>query len=398
MISYYGSSGTYDKPSLPGICRGRSVSSTTSLVKGGGEGQIHFLGSGTYPLADYKGSSILVTNDVRGVCGHDGNDLVLVRTFKSVYAVGYVLTCWGDSSIDISGPAETRPTGTGGTSTAVLAAKVTADGKPQAGVAVSFTVDVTANSGGHDHHNAARPKGTLSIAQGTTDANGEVKVTFTPPAIAGIHTIKASCANCTGSPASKEVKVKVPDLVEMPPDTKVPPSYTLVGQTANHASNHWFLRPSLDTLNKVVDTMFKTGWGTVGINDGSLIWGGLFDIKGGWSPSHSEHRTGNEVDISVTNPGLVSPAKKKSTYAELCKKENTAFSLQTLWHVDDGYPEHFHMYLDGTGLTSQAGGGPCCARYKTTRAKNDKNGNPVLDTGGNPVKETVALCEETSPR
>lgn len=295
-------------------------------------------------------------------------------------------------------PTQPRPKGTGGTSTVELIAKVTEGANPKAGISVSFESDVQPRSGGHDHDNVSRPKGTLNIAQGTTDANGEVKVTFTAPAIAGIHTVKATCSNCTGSPASKEVKVKVPDLVEMPPDSKVPPRYTLVGQTANHASNHWFTLSSRNTLYMVVDAMVKTGWGAVGINDGSLMWGGLFDIKGNWSPSHSEHRTGNEVDISVTNPGLVSAAKKKTTYAELCKKENTAFSLQTLWHVDDGYPEHFHMYLDGTGLTSQAGGGPCCARYKTTRAKKDRNGNPVLDTGGKPVQETVALCEETSSR
>jgi hypothetical protein len=56
------------------------------------------------------------------------------------------------------------------------------------------------------------------------------------------------------------------------------------------------------------------------------------------------------------------------------------------------------MYLDGTGLTSQAGGGPCCTHYKTTRPKKDKRGNPVLDKSGSPWQEAVALCEETSPR
>ena len=144
--------------------------------------------------------------------------------------------------------------------------------------------------------------------------------------------------------------------------------------------------------------MFDTGWGAVGVNDGSLMWGGLFDIRGGWTPSHSEHRTGSEVDLSVTNPRSITGLQKKKTYAELCKKENTAFSIQTLWHQDDGYPEHFHMYLDGTGLTREAGGGPCCTRYKTTRVKKDKNGAPVLDKNGVPVQETVALCEETTPR
>jgi hypothetical protein len=56
------------------------------------------------------------------------------------------------------------------------------------------------------------------------------------------------------------------------------------------------------------------------------------------------------------------------------------------------------LYLDGAGLTSQAKGGPCCERYNTTRPKKKKDGSPVLNASGNPVQETVALCEETSPR
>jgi hypothetical protein len=75
-------------------------------------------------------------------------------------------------------------------------------------------------------------------------------------------------------------------------------------------------------------------------------------------------------------------------YTELCKAKNAAFDIQTLWHKADGIDPHFHMYLDGTGLRSDAGG-RCCAQVKTP--KKDKDGAPVLDKKGNPV--IVKICE-----
>lgn len=69
-------------------------------------------------------------------------------------------------------PLETRPSGTGGVSTITLTAKVTSGSAPNSGVSLNFSVEATANSGGHDHHNAARPKGDVNPIQGTTDANG----------------------------------------------------------------------------------------------------------------------------------------------------------------------------------------------------------------------------------
>lgn len=335
--------------------------------------------------------------DADSVVCRDGQ---IVQTRHALYPLSVTITCAETASYQtLSASLETRPAATGGTSTVVLTAKTTTpNGQPKPGVALHFSVDVKPNSGGHDHRSNTRPKGTLSLVQGVTNANGELAVTFSAPAIAGIHTIKSTCQSCSNKEVSQDIQVKVPNLVEMLPDTAKLATYTLVGATGNHKSNHWFSSASVVTLGKVADTMFKTGWGVVGVNDGSLAWGGLFDINGGWTPSHHEHRVGTEVDLSVTNPRQVTKEQKEKTFDTLCAKDNTAFSIQTLWHQDDGYPEHFHMYLDGTGLTGHAAGGSCCTQYKTTRAKKDKNGNLVLGKDGKPVQETVKLCTETSPR
>jgi hypothetical protein len=282
-----------------------------------------------------------------------------------------------------------------------LVAKVTSGSSPKPGVVLSFSIDVTATSGGHDH-DVNRPKGILSAAKGVTDVNGEVKLTFQAPVSAGTHTIKANCATCSNPVATKDIQVRVPNLVEMLPDTAKAAAYILTGNTgpigSNHKSNHWFSSTSVITLGKVADAMFKTGWGVVGVNDGSLVWGGLFDIKGGWTPSHHGHRLGTEVDLEFKFPNKITDEQKEKTYEKLCNKNNTAFSIQTLWHQDDGYPPHFHLYLNDSGLTSQAAGGSCCMQYQTTRDKKDKNGNTVPGKDGKPVQETVKLCEETSPR
>ena len=81
---------------------------------------------------------------------------VIIKNFS--YGVGNCEKTL-NTVIHLTGPTDTRPKGTGGTSEITLTAKVTDGTTPKAGVALSFTVDVTANSGGHEHHSDARPKG-----------------------------------------------------------------------------------------------------------------------------------------------------------------------------------------------------------------------------------------------
>jgi hypothetical protein len=304
-----------------------------------------------------------------------------------------------------------RPKGTEGkdpkSSTLELIAKVMEGSTPKAGVAVTFKVDVKEGSGEHsvtsngDHVHADRPKGKISPltgqTTGQTNASGEVRIKFEAEILAGTHTVTATCNDCSNKTATKDVKVLVPDLVELTADTGTPRTFVLVGNTAypgtNHLGNHYFTAAAKETLvNGVIPTMAKAGWGVVGVNDGSLKDGGLFDIKGNWTPSHAEHRKGTEVDLSFKNPKVVGDKSVRDAYKELCKKEGVAFDIQTLWHKNDGYEPHYHIYLSGSGLRSGANQ-KCCESYKGP--KKDKDGNVVLDKKGKPVMAT--MCEEQNP-
>ena len=222
-------------------------------------------------------------------------------------------------------------------------------------MALSFTVDVTANSGGHEHHSDARPKGTLNGVQGTTDANGEVKVTFKAPEFAGIHTVKAICASCSGSPATKEVKVRVPDLLPISPS---PPQnadgsyiYALTsvdkiheGSGRYHKNQYWLTDESRKSLRSLIDSFRDLGWGTVALNDASMYWGGRYDISGNWGGSHQGHREGGEIDISFVRAGNpISADRQKTFYKKFCEDKGVEASFTILHHFVA--TPHFHVYL-----------------------------------------------------
>lgn len=110
------------------------------------------------------------------------------------------------------------------------------------------------------------------------------------------------------------------------------------------------------------------------------------------------YRLGTEVDISFNNPRGITEVQKKKTYSALCKKDNATLGVQTLWHDDDAYPDHFHIYLIGQGLTAKSGGGPCCMSYAKLEPVLNKDKTPAIGKDGKPTMKRVSYCEETSPR
>jgi hypothetical protein len=255
--------------------------------------------------------------------------------------------------LSLNGSPETRPAGT---SSITLTARVTSNGTPKPGVTLGFSVGVTTNSGGHEHHDSARPKGTLSGTQGTTDANGEVKVTFTAPEVAGIHTIKATCATCSNSPSAKEIQVKVPDLLPISPNAPQNTDGTFVyaltsvdkthqGNGRYHHNQYYLTQQSQTNLQSMIAAFSAEGWGTAALNDASLYWGGGYDITSNWNAPHAGHREGREIDVSFARAGNpISASKQSDFYDKFCKNKKVSFPFSILHHYVK--TPHFHVYLE----------------------------------------------------
>ena len=257
-------------------------------------------------------------------------------------------------------PRPLKAEGKDGKSTLELIATVTENGNPKAGVAVTFAVEPIANSGGHDHHDASRPKGEVKASRLVTDDNGEIKVTFQADQVAGTHVVAAVCDSCANKSVTKNVDVKVPDLVSLQPDS----GYTLEGNTSaigvNHKGNHYFTVAARDNLRGLIEHFNSFGWQPVGINDASLVWGGKFDSKGFWTTGfHDEHRIGEEVDIGFITGTNASKITKG--YYEVCREKKVDIPSTILWHdipISQGgkYAPHFHVRLSGTYTKGAAAG------------------------------------------
>lgn len=257
---------------------------------------------------------------------------------------------------------ETRPARTGGVSTMDITAKVTSGGQPKSGVAVGFAVKVTDKSGGHDHSGTDRPNGTVSPAQGSTDANGEIKLKYVAPEVAGTYTITATCGSCSNAYAVKVVEVKVPDLVNI---FKLPFrdsqwAYPGIGQTTKHADQH-YLTVAAATRMLDISRKFQKIWPAapkLTLNDASLVWGGKFDISGAWEQNpraHAEHRLGDNIDIRANSaPGAV-PSNIRDVVVRWLRKtsrpkddippEFVIDSVNPLWENPGNANEHFHLRL-----------------------------------------------------
>lgn len=185
------------------------------------------------------------------------------------------------------------------------------------------------NTGGHKH--AGGPTGKLSPKSGTIPSSGVVTgIKHKTPAVAGDIELKYKIGTTSGSVYSRAM---IAGLVELP----VTSAIERVGITKTHPQSHYGTQAMTAAIVSLAEKYYKKFSKPLGVNDISLIWGGLFDHKATWAAPHATHRMGVDADIRTKD-------MSKDQKAFLVK-EAKAMKFKVLEEKD---PPHHHLTLQAT--------------------------------------------------
>lgn len=231
---------------------------------------------------------------------------------------------------------------------------------------MKLEVNVQSNSGGHQHDDGTRHTqhvgmlAPISPSLGTVTQNGKVLTgitgndglhfTFAAPAIAGDHTIVATCTdgkNCIPE-GPREVWVGIKNLQPLQAD----PNYVLIRPNAdrNHPDNHYVTETTQRKIRALAANYYRRfpSDPPLHLNDASLERGGLFDLSANWSPrpnGHSTHRLGTDIDVRA-NEFYHSPNESvpTSNYVDLMNTIAPKHGCNAQIHSGATPNEHFHLY------------------------------------------------------
>ncbi|MHB0996464.1 MAG: hypothetical protein ACYC2I_08860 [Elusimicrobiales bacterium] len=149
---------------------------------------------------------------------------------------------------------------------------------------------------------------------------------------------------CTGT-LYMVTEMKVPNLKEL---TKGP-GYDLVGASVTlHQKNH-FGTEAMNTAVKKLATDYHSacsGAKSLSYNDMSLVWGGLYDIKGNWATPHKAHRFGVNLDVGKRQI-------KKSNRKKFIELACQAFNVLSEGDLSSEPFAHYHLTLKGAKSTGE---------------------------------------------
>jgi hypothetical protein len=179
-------------------------------------------------------------------------------------------------------------------------------GKPIAGVAFSISRDFVASSAGHLHVDppALDSVSSLDAYVGTTGASGSWTTTLHAGEVSSLMKYTATATNVLGHQVTAGPLFELTGFVAMTDPGANDPNIRYTGAVAGvHTSNHngspelhEFVRRLAAAYNSLVPAADA---GSLGLNDMSLPFGGVFDLDASWTTAagHSRHRFGTDCDI-----------------------------------------------------------------------------------------------------
>jgi hypothetical protein len=228
-------------------------------------------------------------------------------------------------------------------------------GKPIAGEEIEIKTTFKNPSGGHQHNSSPFDQSRQGKFFGQKANGNPLRLVSSPDGtaivdsliaseIAGEYLVTARLVNDTTVNDTVNLIAKVLNLLDFTGEGK----YSLTGSKTEHARNHFvFSQNTIDTLILAANKFASLSWNTTGhlkINDNSLAWGGLFDVKTDWKTPHSLHRVGKSVDIenivlkdttvTFTTHGAVTTKAVKVADADWLSKF-TNLMLELRWRFED---------------------------------------------------------------
>ena len=212
-------------------------------------------------------------------------------------------------------------------------------------------------NGGHSHDDA-----TVSTAIGffdnntcTTDSSGSCDVIWHPPEASGLYELKVYVDGEPDVANTQRFMVGVEGLTSLVPSSY----YRLKGQRPAHPDNHWAMEDVIGYIQQMSSSFYRDhNNATLGINDMSLVYGGLFDISADWNIPHSLHRLGRSVDIDSHAETLDGHCLQvdKGVISRLCQEYGYGH-LEPEATIHCEYPPEFYASSGGGG--GGCGGHPC---------------------------------------
>jgi hypothetical protein len=119
-------------------------------------------------------------------------------------------------------------------------------------------------------------------------------------------------------------------------------NYVLIGSTTTHPDNHYG-KPAFNSSLHGLAAAYNAQWSLrLAYNDGTLVWGGVFDLNSDWAPPHVSHNIGVSQDVRA-NGGADSIPFDTDIRTWFVQKVEDLFGFSPLHESAGTGNEHYHI-------------------------------------------------------